>query len=268
MFKKHQLRGCGSIHIENTPGYKDYTFESNEIIKKIDELKDAILESRLKQDNYNLIVNKPKDPEKGYYSERIKEEKSKKELKNITDYSAFKKLKNSVNASLVKYSKNEKLNEEDYKNLAEYLENKKIKNNKLPTIKDRRDYIKKIIDERYKKEEPKKQETRPTKEEIEEEIRINKLNNPKEEEIFKIKKPKKRITEEEVKENKKLLNDQHALEDKQKEKPIKRKRGRPKGTKNKPKKLITKKEDYDEEKGYGLFMWRPAVQPVVNPTSK
>jgi len=219
MFKKHQLRGCGSIHIENTPGYRDYTFESNEIIKKIDELKDAILESRLKQDNYNLIVNKPKDPEKGYYSERIKEEKSKKELKNIEDYSAFKKLKNSVNASLVKYSKNEKLNEEEYKNLAEYLENKKIKNNKLPTIKDRRDYIKKIIDERLPKKEEPKQE-------------------PKQE-------PKK---------------PEPKQEPKQEETPIKRKRGRPKGSKNKKQK--------EDKKGYGLFMWRPAVQPVVNPRNK
>ncbi len=246
MFKKHQLRGSGSIHIENTPGKVDYTVNSKDIINKIDELKEALFNSRLKVDKYNLSVHTPKDPEKGYKLPKYMQDRDKyyetpddyRFHKSIEKYNEMKKtkpdyelnpqlyikrtinnnkiskeLKDSVNNSIKKYNNKETLTEEDYKNLAEYLENQNIKNNKLPTIKKRREDIKKIIDERLpKKEEPKKQET------------------------------------------------------KQEETPIKR--GRPKGSKNKTKKLITKKEDYDEEKGYGLFMWRPAVQPVVNPRNK
>ena len=66
MSKKQSLRGCGSIHINNTPGEKDYTIESKDVIKKLDELKKEIINSRLKVDKYNLTVRTPKDINKGY----------------------------------------------------------------------------------------------------------------------------------------------------------------------------------------------------------
>ena len=58
--RKKDLSGCGTLTIKNTPGEEDYNFDSKEIIKKIDELKQAIINSRLKRDQYNLSVRKVK----------------------------------------------------------------------------------------------------------------------------------------------------------------------------------------------------------------
>lgn len=420
MSKKQSLRGCGTLTINNTPGKEEYTFDSKEIIKKIDELKEAILNSKLKQDSYNIFVRKvnkeiPKELSKDitklkrknkkgeileeneikklkeYYTitkgrkaqdilskrnaieniiphqqrkkllnkvkeiikiyiegqrELTQEEKdilkefkkqypnnkelddnlynsminnkhlikepkkeSKEELKEETKqknkqskqkskiskldltkiktkdefykkslssipetYKEYKKsiehLKKipAVKPIINKYNNKEKLTEEDYKNLVIYKDMMK----KNPKLKQTIDKINEIINNKFeKKEEPTeekieiKTEKPPTKEErfetqkgfkkhlipeedqtLEEEIKINKLVYPKQEEIKIKKRPKKRKID-----NSEISN-KIPQEKPQEKKPVKIKRGRPKGSKNK--KTITKKEGYDEEKGFGI----------------
>ena len=178
------LRGAGSININNTPGKEDFDFDSKEIINKIDELKDAILKSRLKVDNYNLTVRTPKNKEKGFsrIPKYIKEgfetpaeyRKSKKVVKTQTNETKRRntniqqpiqtELKNSVNNSISKYKKKETLTEKEYEDLIKY--NELLKDNKLPTIIKKRELIKEIVSKKFNGEE--KKEVKEVKEEIKE----------------------------------------------------------------------------------------------------
>ena len=274
---KRDLKGCGYITIKDTPGPVEETFDSNEIINKIDKLKEALLKSRLKVDNYNLSVHTPKDPKKGYrlpkymkdrfntpeeyraYKKFLKsEEKGKEKLQNkenrkTGEKSAKQKRKdlNNINSIIDKNMKGEKLTEQDYEDLVKY--NETLKNNPLnkETSKDnplKRKYnsIKKIIDGKFEKKETKeeKQEIKPeTKQEEKPEI--------KQEEIKPEPKPEKQ--------------EETNPETKPEEKP-KPKRGRPKGSKNKkgkteekpkpkrgrPKGSKNKKGKTEDKKGTGI----------------
>ena len=92
---KKSLRGCGTLTIKDTPGKEDYTYDSKEIIKKIDELKEAILNSKLKQDSYNIYVRKvnkeiPKELSKDITKLRRKNKKGEileeNEIKKLKEY--------------------------------------------------------------------------------------------------------------------------------------------------------------------------------------
>ena len=140
----------------------------------------------------------------------IKPEDLEKRKKNLKTIPAVKPIIN-------KYNNKEKLTEEDYKNLVIYKD--MMKNN--TKLKQTIEKIDEIINRKFEK-----------KEEIKPEIKQDE-------------KPKKRITEEEIKENEKLLNDKP-----EEEKPVQipgKKRGRPKSKKNKPEKQTTKKKNVNAE---------------------
>ena len=184
MSKKQSLRGCGSIHINNTPGKENYTFESQDVIKKLDDLKKAIINSRLKVDKYNLTVRTPKDINKGYklpkymqdrdkyyetakdYREAHKKEKKPKEkphkqskkvqkIKNI-EKEEPKELKLTKHKQDTDYKSEEKPKANNKSNLElkkEELNKRKfevlIKKSKIPKLKlddvDNKEYYKKTL---------------------------------------------------------------------------------------------------------------------------
>lgn len=128
---KRDLIGKGTLTIKNTPGEVEKTFDSKEIINKIDDLKEAILKSRLKYDKYNLIVSKPKDIKKGYRKPLYKDLKTKKIEENTKSNDKVPKL------NLKKVKKNEFYRKslkikpetiEEYKKSIEHLK-------KIPAVK-------------------------------------------------------------------------------------------------------------------------------------
>ncbi len=233
--KRVNKAGCGTLSITNTPG-ESYSIDSKEVLKQIEDLKKAITKSRLKYDNYNLIVNKPRDINKGYskplYRDeprpKIKQIEPKPERKNN-----LKKIP-AVKSIINKYNNKEALTEKDYDDLVIYKNI--MKNN--GRVKKTIEKIDEIINDKYPKKEEKK-EVHPTKEEIETEIELNKLAYPKSEEVKLRKHPKKRE-----------LEDENYLEippdPETKEVKIKRKRGRPRKTDKKGSGVKNNKEVLDE----------------------
>lgn len=224
---KRELIGKGTLTIENTKGKQDYNFDSNEIINKIDELRKALKNSRLKKDNYSLTVRKIN------------------KRKQNPEYIA---LKESVNNSIKKYlrlqadaklhgqeavnNNNEKLTDKEYDDLIKY--NEKLKTNPLNKetskdnpLKQKCNLIKKIINSHPKGREASqpqavvntkfenKTEEKP-KEEPKEEIKTE-----TKEEIKEIK-PKRRYKREKklIEETKKILEKPKAVKPPKNFKPL------------------------------------------------
>lgn len=171
--------GCGTSSITNTPG-ESYSIDSKEVLKQIEDLKKAIGNSKLKEPKQKKKKNEPKPERK----------------------SNFKKIP-AVKPIINKYNNKEALTEEDYNKLVIYKEMMK-KNAKLKKTIDK---IDEIINGKFEKKGE-----QPAKEEIEE-IKINEIMKP--------------IEQEEVK-------------------PPKRKRGRPRKSDKKGSGVKTNKEVLDE----------------------
>lgn len=225
------------IKIDNIP--------SNLLNKKdIETLKEYVNHPKIKnnklyyvKDKRERLINKIKDYEdkNGKVDVKINEpEKENNEIKKMKkDYEKtnkdYKEVKKQIKKNDLKLNKRNKIQD--------FIDNER---KKADIIKEDNKKINEfinnpVINKIFKKKEPTKEVKHPTKEEIEEEIKMNKLKNPTTEEIKIKKHPKKREIIDEVIENK------HP-----------KRRGRPKGSKNKPKKQITKKEGYDSEKGFGI----------------
>lgn len=283
-------KGCGTLTIKDTPGIEDYTFNSKEIINKIDDLKEAILKSHLKVHNYNLNVSKPKDINKGY--SRIPKY-LKEGFKTPEEYRAYKKILTSekkgkekiqkqqerkkqlkkipaVKPIINKYDKKEKLAEEDYNQLVIYKDMMK----KNPKLKKTIDKIDEIINGKFEKKEEIKPEIKQD-EKPKEETKTEPTNEPTKE-YKKLKRiRRKKILKDEIDKNKKEIQEEKETEKKilndkpPENKPVQipgKKRGRPKGSKNK--KTITNKEDSDAdtEKGYGIKLIKKNYKKAPKPS--
>lgn len=242
--KRVNKAGCGTLSITNTPG-ESYSIDSKEVLKQIEDLKKAITKSRLKYDNYNLIVNKPRDINKGY-SKPLYRDEPRPKIKQIEPKPERKKnekLKKipAVKSIINKYDNKEALTEKEYDDLVIY-KNIMKKNARVKKIIEK---IDEIINVKYPKKEEKKEE-HPTKEEIETEIELNKLAHP--EDIVKIKKhPKERKLEyESYLEILPKVPPEIPPEMKREEQPPKRKRGRPRKTDKKGSGVKNNKEVLDE----------------------
>lgn len=128
--RKHELRGCGSIVINDTEGI-DATndISVNEIKKDIRKLRKILKQHKIKESGGNINVSQP----------RISNE-----------------LKKSVNDSIKKYNNSELLSDKEYEDLVLY--NEKIKTYKLPTIIKKRELINNIINKKIVPKEAPKEE--------------------------------------------------------------------------------------------------------------
>lgn len=143
--RKHELRGCGSIVIDDTEG-TDATNEIsvNEIKKDIRKLRKILKQHKIKESGVNPSQSEGLAPSK--LGDNI----------NVSQPRISNELKKSVNDSIKKYNNSESLSDKEYEDLVLY--NEKIKTYKLPTIIKKRELINNIINKKVVPKEAPKEE--------------------------------------------------------------------------------------------------------------